>query len=258
MMKSLQGTTILITGAAGGLGQEYARQLLALGARLILADLDQSALEEMSGRLKEAPGKILSAVGADISGPNGCEQLYQETRKITPHLDMLINNAGLINYGYFWEIPPDKWEKLMDVNLMAPMRLCRLFVPDMIERGSGHIVFMCSVAGFAATSLGTPYSSSKFGLRGFAMGLSGEIKDKGVHTTIIYPSWVNTKLLNSSEFGSAELKALPSIFAENPVQVIRESIKGIRKNRLHVCPGLFAKIVWQAARAWPIVSRQSH
>ncbi|MEW6079876.1 MAG: SDR family NAD(P)-dependent oxidoreductase [Thermodesulfobacteriota bacterium] len=257
-MKSLKDNIILITGAAGGLGQEFARQLLALGAHLILTDLDEKALAEISGGLRQASGKILGMIGADISGAKGCEQLHQEVQRIAPRVDMLINNAGLINYGYFWEIPADKWEKLMEVNLTAPMRLCRLFVPDMIARGDGHVVFICSVAGFAATSLGTPYSTSKFGLRGFAMGLSGELKDKGVRATIVYPSWVNTKLLRSPEFGAAAVKPLPSIFAEDPVKVIREAITGIRKNRLHVCPGLFAKIVWQAARVRPIVSRQSH
>ncbi|MFW6237131.1 MAG: SDR family NAD(P)-dependent oxidoreductase, partial [Desulfosudaceae bacterium] len=120
------------------------------------------------------------------------------------------------------------------------------------------IVFMCSVAGFAATSLGTPYSASKFGLRGFAMALSGELKNKGVYVTIVYPSWVSTKLLASPDFGSAEVKPLPRIFAENPEKVIRASITGIRKNKHHVCPGLLAKLVWQGAKIRPIVSQQSH
>ena len=257
-MKSLQGKTILVTGAAGGLGQEYARQLLARGAHLILTDLDERLLQPIADQLKGSHGKILDIIGADISNEKGCGQLYGKTKKKAPNLDMLINNAWLINYGYFWEIPPDKWETLMKVNLFAPMWLSRLFVPDMTARGDGHLVFMSSVAGFAATALGTPYTASKFGLRGFAMALSGELKNKGVRTTIVYPSGVSTKLLNSPEFGFAELKPLPSIFAEDPVKVIRAAIKGIRKNRLHVYPGLFAKIVWQAAKVRPIVSKQTH
>ncbi|MFP4040363.1 MAG: SDR family NAD(P)-dependent oxidoreductase [Desulfosudaceae bacterium] len=258
MMKSLDGKTILITGAAGGLGQEYTRQLLALGARVILADVNEDALKTTADRLPRASGSIMGTIGADISGPEGCRRLYHAAGEIAPRVDLLINNAGLINYGYFWEIPADKCDTLIAVNLLAPMRLSRLFVPDMIRHGSGHIVFTCSVAGFAATALGTPYVTSKFGMRGFAMALSGEVREKGLNITIVYPSWVKTRLLDSPEFGSAEIKSLPSIFSEDPAKVVAASIRGIRKNRLHVCPGLFAKLVWQAARFRPVVSRQSH
>jgi short-subunit dehydrogenase len=257
-MKSLTGKTILITGAAGGLGQEYTKQLLNLGAHIILADLNELALKTISDQYKNKPGTILGVIEADISSRRGCETLYRTTKTITPHLDILINNAGIINYGYFWEIPYNRWEALININLLAPMWLSQLFLPDMVERKSGHIVFMCSLAGIAATSLGTPYTTSKFGMRGFAMALSGEMKDKGLQTTIIYPSWVKTKLLNSPEFGSAQVKSLSSFLTENPVKVIKESINGIRKNKLHVYPGLFAKIVSQFAKLRPLVSRQSH
>jgi short-subunit dehydrogenase len=231
---------------------------LNLEAHIILADLNELALKTISEQYKNTPGNILGVVEADISGRRGCETLYRATKALAPHLDILINNAGIINYGYFWEIPYNRWEKLININLLAPMWLSQLFLPDMIESKSGHIVFMCSLAGIAATSLGTPYTTSKFGMRGFAMALSGEIKDKGLHTTIIYPSWVKTKLLNSPEFGSAQLKSLSSFLAEDPVKVVKESIKGIRKNKLHVYPGLFAKIISWVAKLRPLVSRQSH
>ncbi|MDI6743214.1 MAG: SDR family oxidoreductase [Smithella sp.] len=257
-MKSLTGKTILITGAAGGLGQEYTKQLLNLGAHIILADLNELALKKISDQYKKTPGTILGVVEADVSGRRGCDDLYRKTRTLAPHLDILMNNAGIINYGYFWEIPYMQWEALININLLAPMWLSQLFLPDMVERKSGHIVFMCSLAGIAATSLGTPYTTSKFGMRGFAMALSGEMKDKGLHTTIIYPSWVKTNLLKSPEFGSAQLKSLSSFLAEDPVKVVKESINGIRKNKLHVYPGLFAKIISQVAKLTPLVSRQSH
>jgi short-subunit dehydrogenase len=76
--------------------------------------------------------------------------------------------------------------------------------------------------------------------------------------TIIYPSWVKTKLLESPEFGSAKVGRLSAILAENPAKVVAEAIRGIRRNKLHVRPGPFAKLVWHAAKARPIVSRQSH
>lgn len=258
--KSLEGRSVLVTGAAGGMGREYVLQLLALGARVLITDRDGEGLRQTAALAGSAGvrGRVLCAIRSDLSTREGCEALHRAAEKITPSLDILISNAGLIQYGYFWEIPPEQCERLLAVNLLAPMRLARLFLPGMVERGAGHLVFMCSVAGFAATALGTPYVTSKFGLRGFAMALSGEVRDKGLDVTIVYPSWVRTDLLRSPEFGSARVGALASFLAEDPARVVREAIRGIRRKKLHVCPGVFAKLVWQAARVWPIVSRQAH
>ena len=146
----------------------------------------------------------------------------------------------------------------MAVNLMAPMRLCHLFAPGMAERGRGHIVFVCSVSGIAATAMSFPYSASKFWMRGVAMALAGELQEKGVNATIIYPSWMNTKLLESPEFGSGQTGSLNSFLAGDPAKAVPGSITGIRKNKVHVCPGIIGKLVWQAAKLVPIVTRQAH
>ena len=173
-------------------------------------------------------------------------------------IDILINNAGNINYGLFHEIPQDKYELLMSVNLLAPMRLTHLFLPHMVGRKSGQIVFMCSVAGYIPTSLGTPYSASKFGIRGFSMGLYGELKELGIAVTIIYPSWVNTKLLKSPEFGGASVGKLPDVLTEEPERVVKRAVKGISKQKLHVYPSLFSRTVWVGTKFWPIISKQAH
>jgi len=91
--------------------------------------------------------------------------VHRKCEAISRDVDILLNNAGIINYGYYHEIPPAKVDLLMSVNLLAPMRLTHLFLPRMVARRSGQIVFMCSVAGYIPTSLGTPYSASKFGIR---------------------------------------------------------------------------------------------
>jgi short-subunit dehydrogenase len=90
------------------------------------------------------------------------------------------------------------------------------------------------------------------------MALSGELKGKGVDVTNIYPFWVKTNLLKSPEYGSAKINKLPSFFAGNPAKVIQEAIEGIRKRKLHVYPGMYAKIVFSASRWSPIVSKQAH
>jgi uncharacterized protein len=257
-MKSLAGKKILITGAAGGLGQEYARQLLGLGAELILTDIDGDKLKDVAHDLQGTPGKIIGTFSADISTLQGCREVFDQCTVISPHLDMLINNAGIITYGDFHEVPLEQWSSLIGLNLMGPMYLTYFFLPGMVARGEGHIVLMSSVAGFVATSQGTPYSCSKFGLRGFGMALSGELKDKGVDVTNIYPFWVKTELLKAPEHGTAKISKLPSFFADNPAKVVQEAIEGIRKRKLHVYPGIYAKLVYSASRWTPIVSKQAH
>jgi len=261
-MGSLSGKTALITGATGGLGREYAKRLMEEGADVVLSDLTTEELEKrkekLDSRLADAPGNVRGHVAADVSTEDGCRLLYEKSSELAPGLDILINNAGVITYGHFHEVPPPRWEALMQVNLLAPMRLSHLFLKDMICRGAGHIVFTCSVAGFVATALGAPYSTSKFGLRGFAMAMAREVKPMGVNVTVVYPFWVKTKLLDSPSYGGAEVGKLPDFFVENPSRVVKAAVKGIKKKRLHVYPGPYAKLVWQAAKLCPFTSRQAH
>lgn len=263
-MKDLTGMKVILTGAAGGIGREYAKQLLEAGCDLILTDLEGDRLMSMAHEILDAPtssaGKILGLIEVDISHPQGCHDLFIKSRELSGDTDMLINNAGMITYGDFHELPQDKWENLMQLNLLAPMRLTFSFLPDMIRRGRGHLVFMSSVAGFVATSQGTPYSCSKFGLRGFGMALSGELKQKGVNVTNVYPWWVKTDLLKSPEYGTAKLDRLPlqGLLLDSPEKVVREIIRGIRKNSLHVYPGVYSKGAWLASKVFPLISRQAH
>ena len=122
--------------------------------------------------------------------------------------------------------------------------------------GSGHLVFIDSVAGFIATKLGTSYSAAKFGLRGFAMALSGEIKARGVDVTIIYPFFTRTGILKAPIIGKAKIPVMPSIFIDDPDKVINTALKGIDKRVLHVKTGFYSNFMWQATRIWPVISSQ--
>ncbi|MGC8685222.1 MAG: SDR family NAD(P)-dependent oxidoreductase, partial [bacterium] len=193
-MKSLKHKTVLITGATGGFGQEFAKQLYAHGAYLILTGRNTAKLDNIVKQLSLIPseGRIIGTISSDLSDRKGCEQLYSACKKLTTDLDVLINNAGIILYGKFHEVPIERWEKLMELNLLSTMRLTYLFLPDMLKRRQGHIVLMSSVAGFVGTSYSTAYAVSKFGIRGFGLSLYREVKSNGINVTIIYPFWADT------------------------------------------------------------------
>lgn len=244
-MTQLNKAVVLITGAAGGFGQELTRQLLEAGSRLILTDIDETVLRERVANIQRqvATGEILTCLGIDLSTGEGCENLYQQVKALNIPVDILINNAGIALFGRMDEIPTEKWERLMQINLLTPIRLSALFVADMIARQQGHIVNISSLAGWWASPGLTHYSASKFGLRGFSEGFFHEVKDYNIKVTAVYPFFSRTPILQCERFGSFGKNSydFPQNVATDPAKVMRATIQGIMQNKLHVFPDASAR-----------------
>jgi short-subunit dehydrogenase len=146
-MSYLSNKKILLTGAAGGFGAGYMRQLLHKGAHLLLSDVDEEMLADKASSISGAQGKTIACIGADLASPAGCQSLYSKAVEKMGDIDIVIHNAGILTYGYYHDAPVERLYQLMQVNTVAPMHLTSLFLPDMLRRGSGHVVFMSSVAG---------------------------------------------------------------------------------------------------------------
>ncbi len=257
MAYSLDGKVILITGAAGGFGGAMVRQFLRAGSRLILADLARDALEaRVATILKEShlearASQILGYVAADLATDAGCAATHAQAIAISPHIDMLVNNAGIAMSGYFAEIPQDAWEKLMAINLLAPMRLTYRFLPAMMARRSGYIVNVSSLAGITGTPSIVPYSTAKFGLRGFGEALGNELASHHIHTTNIYPFFARTAILDSPHHGSATRTQLPDRILYSPDFVVEQLLRGIRRQRREVFPGAVPRVAYWLRRFAP-------
>jgi short-subunit dehydrogenase len=252
-MTSLYNATILITGAAGGFGQEMIRQFLRANGRLILTDMHQATLAETAQSIEStvATGEIIACFAADLATAAGCEKLYQFYQSLGLPLDVLVNNAGLGMYGRFDETPCEHWERLMQVNLLAPMRLIHLFMPDMIARGQGYIVNMASAAGWAGMAGLAPYTTSKYGLRGFSEALAEELAPYGIRVSAVYPFFSRTPILDSPQFGSFKPGPLPDEMVSNPVDVIHEVIKGVQQNKRHIFPDKTSRRIHILKRYFP-------
>ena len=239
-MTELNNAVVLLTGAAGGFGRELTRQLLAKGSRLILTDLDLGILqaEVEAIQTKVTTGEVIQCFETDLATRAGCHYLYQQVMALNIPLDILINNAGIGIFGRIDEVPESKWEQLMEVNLMTPMRLSSLFVADMIARQQGHIVNISSLAGWIAPAGMAHYSSSKFGLRGFSEGLFNEVKPYNIKVTAVYPFFSRTPILQSARYGTfaENSQALPDYFITEPAEVMSKTIQAIVRDRLHVYP----------------------
>jgi short-subunit dehydrogenase len=244
-VKDLGGQVVLLTGSAGGFGRALTRLLLREGCALILADLSReaavAAAEEAARAVGPGAGRVLGFAGVDLSRPEGADELYADATRISPRVDMLINNAGLAVYGRVDHIPPQLIEQLMQVNLLAPMRLSRLCLPQMVGRGSGHIVNIASCAGLVGWDGLSVYSASKFGLRGFGEALARDLRGSGVDVTTIYPFFTRTAILHSPQYGLARRHSVPEPLVGHPDIVMAALVRGIRKRQLHIYPGFIAR-----------------
>ena len=254
-MTQLHEAVILITGASGGFGQQLTRQLLEAGSRLILTDLDEDVLRERVEAIQAqvSTSKVIAIIPANLSTYQGCETLYHQVKALNIPIDILINNAGIGMFGRMDEVPSQQWELLMQINLLAPMRLSSLFVGDMIARKKGHIVNISSLAGWSAGAGMAHYAASKFGLRGLSEGLFNEVKGYNVRVTAVYPFFSRTPILQSQRYGTLAKynKGIPDYMTTDPAKVMQAAIRGIANNKLHVFPDFASQTIHLLKRYFP-------
>lgn len=247
-MTDLNNKTVLITGAGGGFGREMTRQFLAAGSKLVLTDLLDSALQPVADIAGE---HLVAAVVADLSTQEGCGIIAGmcAARDLVP--DVLVNNAGIGFSGRLDHVPREQWETLMQLNMMAPIRLTNQFLTGMIKRGSGHIVNISSLAGWIGAPGLTTYCASKFGLRGFGVSLSADLEDTGVVVSNVYPCFSRTAILDSPQYGNETRWEVPENLISEPADVVVKMIEGIRKNKLHIFPDKHARRIHYLQRFVP-------
>lgn len=187
----LAGAVALVTGASSGIGAETARELARRGARVILAARRADLLAEQVATITAAGGQA-KAIAADIADSASIAQLAQSAVAAWGQVDILVNNAGIGDGRDFAAIPPNDIARMLDVNLVGPMLLTRLLLPEMLSRRSGVIICVASVSGQIATA--PMYSATKFGLRGFALSLRRELLKSGVSVSIVSPGFIRTPL----------------------------------------------------------------
>ncbi len=250
-MTDFANSLVLITGAAGGFGREMVRQFLAAGSRLILHDLYPELLQTARNDYADGSERVLASIAADLSHAAGCQILFDEVRKSGWEPDILINNAGIGVGGRHDLVPRDRWEQVMQVNLLSPMRICELFMPQMIERQSGHIVNISSIAGWVGSKRLSAYSAAKFGLRGFGESLKRDVEEHGIIVSTVYPWFSRTAILDSEQFGPEEKTEVPDHLVTDPAEVVARMLQGIAKEKQHIFPDKMAARVQFAKRHFP-------
>ena len=178
----------LITGASSGIGEATARELSRRGYALVLVARRLERLEALALELE--PAGPVWVIQADVALAADRQRLVGEALARAGRIDALINNAGISTEGVWWQDADPL--RLMRVNLDAPIELTRLLLPAMLARRSGQIVNVASVAGHIATE--GLYSASKFGLRGFSLGLRRSLRGSGVSVSLVSPGFVRSEM----------------------------------------------------------------
>lgn len=250
-MTDLNNALVLITGASGGFGRQMTAQFLKAGCDLIVSDRNEGALHTLKAEFCGQTARIRGAIPADLSIQSGPGDLFTGVEALGLQPDVLVNNAGIAVSGRFDHVPQERWEALMQINLLAPMRLCTMFMPQMIARRSGHIVNISSLAGWIGSPGISAYCASKFGLHGFSESIAAELEDFNVRVSAVYPCFSRTPILDSEQFGYAERRTVPDAMVSEPADVVAAIIRGIRQNRLHIFPDKLARRIHYLKRFFP-------
>lgn len=199
----LEGGTVVITGAASGIGLGLARHAATLGMRIVAADIDADQLQSLAASLDT---EVL-AVPTDVTDPAAVEALAQAAWRRFGEVDLLFNNAGVMSTGFSWEIPPERWQRDLAVNLGGVLNGIRSFVPRLLAAGRpARIVNTASVGGFLPSPLMAPYSTTKFAVVALTESLHGELRLLGapVEVSLLAPGPVRSAIFDDP-FGGSEI-----------------------------------------------------
>ncbi|MEM9186118.1 MAG: SDR family oxidoreductase [Planctomycetota bacterium] len=250
-MRDLAGKRALVTGAASGIGRATALRLAGERADLFLVDVDQVGMEATAAEARRT-GVEVATRHADLSRAAGVSAIAREAIDRWAGVDVLVNNAGITYYGYTHEMTDAQWDRLMAINLDAPVRLTRALLPSLLARPEAHVLNVCSVLGLVGLPRVGAYCTSKFGLVGFSQTLRSEYNRSGLGVTALCPGFARTNLFAAAEpRPGASTKAPPAVLCTTPARVARAAVSAIKRNRAVVRVEPFSKALFAFHQSFP-------
>ncbi len=215
---ALAGSGVLVTGATGGLGQAIARALSERGARLLLTGRQGEILSSLAGELGA------TTIAADLAVPADVDRLAAAAAEA--RVDVLVANAAMPASGAIADLDGDQVDRTLAVNLRAPIALAHGLVPMMTGRGSGQMVFISSLSGHVASPASSLYSATKFGLRGFALGIREDLRRSGVGVSLVVPGFIS----DAGMYADTGVDLPAGVGTRSPEQVAAAVIRAIERN----------------------------
>lgn len=240
-LKARYGNWAMITGASGGMGEEFARQLAAQGMNLVLLARRSDRLDALGNELADRHGIQCRSVAADLSKPDFLESVAKQTADL--EIGMLVNNAGFTNHGAFLENELPAEERLVNVNCRASTTLAHHYGREMRDRKRGAIIFTASIVGFTSVPIWGTYAASKSYDLLLAEALAVELKPHNIDVLALCPGTTRTEFANYQGF-------LAKILVMNPDDVVRGALKSVGKKTIHIA-GVMNRVIVFSFRFMP-------
>ena len=248
-------TRAVVTGAGSGLGRAFARALAGRGARVVISDVSQAGLDETAKLVGDAGGTALVTL-CDVTRSADVQALAEFAKKVLGGTDLLINNAGIAVAGPIGTVALEDWRHQIDVNLFGVIHGCHSFVPEMAERGSGHVLNVASMAGIVYVPEMGPYNVTKAAVIALSETLRGEVASRGVGVTCLCPSFFPTDIVKSARGLKDEKKAK---FAQKLMDrskwsaddIARIALDAVESDTFYVLPHAEGRWIWRLKRVSP-------
>jgi 3-dehydrosphinganine reductase len=243
---SYQGRLALITGASSGMGLALAQLLAEDGANVWLVARHPETLESACRGLVTSSGQQHGFYAADVTKLEQVQAAVEHVRRAAGVPDLLINCAGGAYPGYVQEIPLEVFHQMMDLNYFGTLHVVNTLLPAMLERGSGHIVNVSSMAGFLGAFGYSAYGPSKYAVRGFSDVLRLEVRPLGVRVSVVFPPDMDTPgLANENKTKPFETFAAGSTKALAPQDVAKTTLRAMKRGDYIILPGSEPQLLYR-------------
>ena len=240
-------TRALVTGASSGIGEAFARGLATRGDDLVLVARRRDRLEALAADLGGQGGGV-EVLPADLTAEEGLVAVERRLRALTEPVDLLVNNAGFGSSGPFAELDIDRELEMIDLNVVALVRLTRAGLDAMGQRGAGAIVNVSSLASFQALPLTATYAATKAFVTSFTEALAEESRGSGVRLQALCPGLTRTDFHATADW---KLGWLPATTWQSPEQVVDASLAALAQGRVVVIPGVVNRVAARASWLLP-------
>lgn len=262
--RTFKDAIVVLTGAASGMGEQMARQLAAEGAaRLVLVDREADRLKRVADALAalraDAGRAQVETYVVDLADRAATLALGAEILASHPHIDLLINNAGVALMGRFDEMTIEDFEWVLDINLRAPMLLTHTLLPALKAAPGSHVINLSSLFGLIAPAGQSAYCASKFGLRGWSESFAAEVAEHGIGVTTVHPGGIATRIatdaraaagLDDAQWSSTQSMA-SKVLTMDPAKAAKTILDGARRRDARVLVGNDAKLLELLPRIAP-------
>ena len=226
--------TALVTGASAGIGREFAFALAARGHDLVLVARDTARLEALGKEIEEAYGGATEVLSADLSDSAQLATVEARVTAAGAPVEMLVNNAGFATFGKFAELPIEREEQEILLNVVAVTRLTRAALPGMIERRAGGIINLASIGAYQPTPQNATYCATKAYVSSFTQAVHEELKGTGVKCMVLSPGFTRTEFQERAGINPGDV---PGFLWQEAEVVVRYALRAFDRGRAVCVPG---------------------